>query len=156
MLAGRKLVIVESPGKIKNISAYLGPEYDIEASFGHVRDIPTPSEMPADMKKGPFGKFGIDVDNGFEPYYVVDPDKKKRVSDLKKLLKNADELYLATDDDREGEAIAWHLYEALQPKVPVKRMVFTEITREAIQRAMANTRQIDENLVEAQETRRIL
>jgi len=156
VLAGRKLVIVESPGKIKNISAYLGPEYDIEASFGHVRDIPTPSEMPADMKKGPFGKFGIDVDNGFEPYYVVDPDKKKRVSDLKKLLKNADELYLATDDDREGEAIAWHLYEALQPKVPVKRMVFTEITREAIQRAMANTRQIDENLVEAQETRRIL
>ncbi|MEI2774502.1 MAG: type I DNA topoisomerase [Tetrasphaera sp.] len=155
-MAGRKLVIVESPGKIKNLSAYLGPEYAVEASVGHIRDIPTPSELPADMKKGPFGKFGVNVEQGFEPYYVVDPDKKKKVAELKRLLKNADELYLATDEDREGEAIAWHLRETLAPKVPVKRMVFTEITPEAIRRAVANTRDIDENLVEAQETRRIL
>ncbi len=155
-VAGRKLVIVESPAKIKSISAYLGPEYDVEASIGHIRDLPTPSELPADMKKGPFGKFGVDIDNDFEPYYIVDADKKKKVAELKRLLKNADELYLATDEDREGEAIAWHLREALQPKVPVKRMVFNEITREAIQRAAANTRDIDANLVDAQETRRIL
>jgi len=155
-VAGRKLVIVESPAKIKSISAYLGPEFDVEASIGHIRDIPTPSEMPAEIKKGPFGKFGVDVDNDFEPYYIVDADKKKKVAELKRLLKNADELYLATDEDREGEAIAWHLFEALEPKVPVKRMVFNEITRDAIQRAAANTRQIDTNLVDAQETRRIL
>ncbi len=155
-MAGRKLVIVESPAKIKNISAYLGPEYAVEASIGHIRDIPTPSELPADMKKGPFGKFGVDVDNGFTPYYVVDPDKRKKVAELKRILKDADELYLATDEDREGEAIAWHLKETLNPKVPVRRMVFNEITREAIQRAVANTRDIDTNLVEAQETRRIL
>ncbi|MFN8097695.1 MAG: type I DNA topoisomerase [Dermatophilaceae bacterium] len=155
-MAGRKLVIVESPAKIKNISAYLGPEYAVEASIGHIRDIPTPSELPADMKKGPFGKFGVDVDDGFTPYYVVDPDKRKKVAELKRILKDADELYLATDEDREGEAIAWHLKETLNPKVPVRRMVFNEITREAIQRAVANTRDIDTNLVEAQETRRIL
>ena len=155
-VAGRKLVIVESPNKIKNISAYLGPDFDVEASVGHIRDIPTPSELPAEMKKGPFGKFGVDIDNDFAPYYIVDADKKKKVAELKRLLKNADELYLATDEDREGEAIAWHLFEALQPKVPVKRMVFNEITREAIQRAVANTREIDKDLVDAQETRRIL
>ncbi|GAA1780528.1 type I DNA topoisomerase [Nostocoides veronense] len=155
-MAGRKLVIVESPNKIKNISAYLGPDFDVEASVGHIRDIPTPSEMPAEMKKGPFGKFGVDIENDFAPYYIVDADKKKKVAELKRLLKNADELYLATDEDREGEAIAWHLYEALQPKVPVKRMVFNEITREAIQRAVTNTREIDKDLVDAQETRRIL
>ena len=108
------------------------------------------------MKKGPFGKFGVDVENDFAPYYVVDADKKRKVAELKRLLKDADELYLATDEDREGEAIAWHLYEALQPKVPVKRMVFNEITREAIQRAVANTRDIDQDLVDAQETRRVL
>ena len=155
-VAGRKLVIVESPNKIKNISAYLGPEYAVEASVGHIRDIPTPSELPPEMKKGPFGKFGVDVENDFAPYYVVDADKKRKVAELKRLLKDADELYLATDEDREGEAIAWHLYEALQPKVPVKRMVFNEITREAIQRAVANTRDIDQDLVDAQETRRVL
>src|SRR5690242_16439300 len=112
--------------------------------------------MPAEIKKGPFGRFGVDVDNGFEAYYVVDSDKKKKVSELKRLLKGADELYLATDEDREGEAIAWHLLEVLQPKVPVKRMVFHEITKEAIQRASTNTRDLDTALVDAQETRRIL
>lgn len=153
---GRKLVIVESPAKAKTIAGYLGADWDVEASVGHIRDIPTPSEMPADIKKGPFGRFGVDVDNDFEPYYVVDADKRKKVAELKRLLKNADELYLATDEDREGEAIAWHLLETLQPKVPVKRMVFHEITKEAIQRAAANTRDLDTALVDAQETRRIL
>jgi DNA topoisomerase I len=153
---GRKLVIVESPAKAKTIGGYLGRDWDVEASVGHIRDIPTPSEMPADIKKGPFGRFGVDVDNGFEAYYVVDNDKKKKVSELKRLLKGADELYLATDEDREGEAIAWHLLEVLQPKVPVKRMVFHEITKEAIQRAANSTRDLDVALVDAQETRRIL
>jgi DNA topoisomerase-1 len=152
----RRLVIVESPAKAKTIAGYLGEGYDVEASVGHIRDLPQPSELPSDMKKGPFGKFAVDVDNGFEPYYVVDSDKKKKVAELKRLLKDADELYLATDEDREGEAIAWHLLEALQPKVPVKRMVFHEITREALQRALETTRDIDDRLVDAQETRRIL
>jgi DNA topoisomerase I len=154
--AGRKLVIVESPAKARTIAGYLGKEFDVEASVGHIRDIPTPSEMPAEMKKGPFGKFGIDIDAGFEPYYVVDPDKKKKVGELRRLLKQADELYLATDEDREGEAIAWHLLETLKPTVPVRRMVFHEITREAIQRAASSTRDLDTRLVDAQETRRIL
>ncbi|MGN6610426.1 MAG: type I DNA topoisomerase [Angustibacter sp.] len=152
----RRLVIVESPAKAKTIAGYLGEGYDVEASVGHIRDLPQPSELPSEMKKGPFGKFAVDVDNGFEPYYVVDSDKKKKVAELKRLLKDADELYLATDEDREGEAIAWHLLEALQPKVPVKRMVFHEITREALQRALETTRDIDDRLVDAQETRRIL
>src|SRR4051794_21303267 len=108
------------------------------------------------MKKGPFGKFAVDVDNGFEAFYVVDADKKKKVSELKRALREADELYLATDEDREGEAIAWHLLQVLEPKVPVRRMVFHEITREAIQRALQDTRELDERLVDAQETRRIL
>ena len=153
---GRKLVIVESPAKARTIAGYLGDGFEVEASVGHIRDLPQPSELPADMKKGPFGRFAVDVDNGFTPYYVVDADKKKKVSELKRLLKDADELYLATDEDREGEAIAWHLLEALEPKVPVKRMVFHEITREAIQRALEATREIDTHLVDAQETRRIL
>jgi DNA topoisomerase-1 len=156
MSAGRKLVIVESPAKARTIAGYLGEGYDVEASVGHIRDLPQPSELPADMKKGPFGKFAVDVDNGFAPYYVVDQDKKKKVSELKKLLKDSDELFLATDEDREGEAIAWHLLQELKPKVPVKRMVFHEITPEAIQRALANTRELDDRLVDAQETRRIL
>jgi DNA topoisomerase-1 len=153
---GRKLVIVESPAKAKTIAGYLGGDFDVEASVGHIRDLPNPSELPPDMKKGPFGKFAIDVDNGFEAYYVVDSDKKKKVAELKRLLKQADELYLATDEDREGEAIAWHLLETLEPHVPVKRMVFHEITREAIQRAVTDTRELDTALVDAQETRRIL
>ncbi|WP_256841432.1 type I DNA topoisomerase [Ornithinimicrobium cryptoxanthini] len=156
MAGGRKLVIVESPGKVKSIGEYLGPDYTVDASIGHIRDLPNPSELPPEMKKGPFGKFAINVEDDFEPYYVVDADKKKKVAQLKRELKEADELYLATDEDREGEAIAWHLLQALQPKVPVKRMVFHEITREAIQRAVHNTRDIDIDLVDAQETRRVL
>ncbi len=152
----RKLVIVESPAKARKIQGYLGDDYEVEASVGHIRDLPQPSELPADMKKGPYGKFAVDVDHGFDPYYEVYADKKKKVAELKRALKDADELYLATDEDREGEAIAWHLLEALKPKVPVKRMVFHEITREAIQRALQNTRDLDEHLVDAQETRRIL
>ena len=155
-MPGRKLVIVESPAKARTIAAYLGEGFTVEASVGHIRDLPQPSELPAEMKKGPFGKFAVDVDNGFQPYYVVDPDKRKKVADLKKALKGADELYLATDEDREGEAIAWHLLQELKPKVPVKRMVFHEITREAIQRALASPRDLDDRLVDAQETRRIL
>ncbi|WP_308113473.1 type I DNA topoisomerase [Kineosporia corallincola] len=153
---GRRLVIVESPTKARKIAEYLGPEFDVEASVGHIRDLPQPSELPPEMKKGPFGKFAVDVENGFEAYYVVDADKKKKVTELKRALKEADELYLATDEDREGEAIAWHLLEVLQPKIPVHRMVFHEITREAIRRALEQTRDLDKSLVDAQETRRIL
>jgi DNA topoisomerase-1 len=154
--SGRTLVIVESPAKAKKIAEFLGKNYDVDASVGHIRDLPSPRELPADMKKGPYGKFAVDVDNGFDAYYVVDPDKRKKVAELKRLLKNADELLLATDEDREGEAIAWHLLEVLKPKVPVRRMVFHEITKEAIIRAANDTRQLDTRLVDAQETRRIL
>ena len=156
MAAGTKLVIVESPGKVKSIGEYLGPGYRVDASIGHIRDLPNPSELPPEMKKGPFGRFAIDVDGGFEPYYVVDADKKKKVAELRRALKDADELYLATDEDREGEAIAWHLVQELKPKVPVRRMVFHEITKDAITRALGETRDIDQRLVDAQETRRIL
>ncbi|HEX7537217.1 MAG TPA: type I DNA topoisomerase [Dermatophilaceae bacterium] len=154
--AGRTLVIVESPAKAKKIAEYLGKDYDVDASVGHIRDLPTPRDMPADMKKGPYAKFAVDVDNGFEAYYVVDPDKRKKVAELKRLLKDADQLLLATDEDREGEAIAWHLLEVLKPKVPYRRMVFHEITKEAIIRAANETRELDTRLVDAQETRRIL
>jgi DNA topoisomerase I len=154
--AGRKLVIVESPGKVRSIGEYLGPDYTVDASIGHIRDLPNPSELPQDLKKGPYGKFAINVEADFDPYYVVDADKKKKVAELKRHLKDADELYLATDEDREGEAIAWHLLEVLKPKVPVKRMVFHEITKEAIRRAVNETRDMDMDLVDAQETRRVL
>lgn len=156
MSSGRKLVVVESPAKARTIAGYLGEGYEVQASIGHIRDLPQPSELPAELKKGPLGKFAVDVDNDFEPYYEVYADKKKKVAELKKALKDADELYLATDEDREGEAIAWHLLEALKPKVPVKRMVFHEITKEAINAALENTREVDQRLVDAQETRRIL
>ncbi|WP_432491707.1 type I DNA topoisomerase [Kineococcus gypseus] len=152
----RRLVIVESPSKIDKISTYLGPGYQVEASYGHIRDLPQPSQLPEDVKKTSFGKFAVDVDHGFEPYYVVDDDKKKKVNELKRALKDADELILATDRDREGEAIAWHLVQALEPRVPYRRMVFGEITREAIQQAARELRDIDDRLVDAQETRRIL
>ena len=151
-----KLVIVESPNKVRSIAGYLGDDYEVAASVGHIRDLAQPSELPADMKKGPYGRFAVDVEDGFVPYYVVNPDKRKTVAALRKALKGADELYLATDDDREGEAIAWHLLQVLKPKVPVKRMTFTEITREAVTRALANTRDLDTHRVDAQETRRIL
>jgi DNA topoisomerase I len=154
--SGRALVIVESPAKARTIGGYLGDGFVVEASVGHIRDLPQPSELPPELKKGPLGKFAVDIDNGFEPYYVVDADKKKKVTELRRALKDVDELILATDEDREGEAIAWHLLEELKPKVPVKRMVFHEITREAITRALQSTRDIDDALVDAQETRRIL
>jgi DNA topoisomerase-1 len=153
---GRRLVIVESQTKAKTIKGYLGAGYDVQASVGHIRDLPTPSELPASEKKGRFGKFAVDVDRDFEPYYVVDADKKKKVAELKRALKDADELFLATDEDREGEAIAWHLLQVLEPKVPVHRMVFHEITRDAIRQAVEQTRDLDLDLVDAQETRRIL
>jgi DNA topoisomerase-1 len=152
----KKLVIVESPAKAKTIAQYLGDGYEVQASVGHIRDLVEPKNLPADLKKGSLGKFSVDVENGFEPYYVVSDAKKKTVADLKRALKDADELYLATDEDREGEAIAWHLLQVLKPKVPVKRMVFHEITKEAIQRAQEATRELDTALVDAQETRRIL
>jgi len=152
----KKLVIVESPNKVKSIAQYLGDGYEVMASVGHIRDLIEPKNLPPELKKGSLGKFSVDVDNDFEPYYVVSEQKKKTVADLKRALKTADELLLATDEDREGEAIAWHLIEVLQPKVPVKRMVFHEITREAIEQARDNTRDIDTALVDAQETRRIL
>ncbi|GIT80944.1 DNA topoisomerase 1 [Leifsonia sp. LS1] len=152
----KKLVIVESPNKVKSIAQYLGDGYEVMASVGHIRDLIEPKNLPPELKKGSLGKFSVDVEKDFEPYYVVSDQKKKTVADLKRALKNADELLLATDEDREGEAIAWHLVEVLKPKVPVKRMVFHEITREAIEKARDNTREIDTALVDAQETRRIL
>ena len=156
-MAGKsKLVIVESPTKMKSIAGYLGDGYEVLSSVGHIRDLIDPKSLPADLKKGPLGKFSVDVDNGFEPYYVVSDSKKKTVAELKKALKDADELLLATDEDREGEAIAWHLLQELKPKVPVRRMVFHEITKDAIQSAVNNTRELDTALVDAQETRRIL
>ncbi|GER22454.1 DNA topoisomerase 1 [Zafaria cholistanensis] len=153
---GKKLVIVESPAKSKSIAKYLGEGFEVDASVGHIRDLPQPSDLPAELKKTSVGKFAVDIDKDFEPYYVVYPDKKKRVADLKAKLKDADELYLATDADREGEAIAWHLLQVLQPKVPVHRMAFTEITKEGIARALENVRELDTDLVDAQETRRVL
>jgi DNA topoisomerase I len=154
---GKKLVIVESPAKAKTIAGYLGPDFVVESSVGHIRDLPTSAaEIPAKFKDEPWSRLGVDVEHDFRPLYVVDSRKKKVVSDLKAKLKNADELLLATDEDREGEAIAWHLREVLEPKVPVRRMVFHEITRPAIERALTQTRDIDDCLVDAQETRRIL
>src|SRR5438445_8710949 len=154
---GKKLVIVESPAKAKTIAGYLGKDYMVESSIGHIRDLPNNAgEIPAKYKGEAWARLGVDVDHDFAPLYVVDSRKKKVVADLKAKLKNADELLLATDEDREGEAIAWHLKEVLDPKVPVRRMVFHEITRPAIERALDETRDIDESLVDAQEARRIL
>jgi DNA topoisomerase I len=153
----RRLVIVESPAKAKTIAGYLGPEYEVESSIGHIRDLPErAADVPAALKKEPWARLGVDVEHDFRPLYVVDPDKKKVVAELRKRLRGAEELLLATDEDREGEAIAWHIVDELKPKVPVRRMVFHEITREAIERALAETRDLDVRLVDAQETRRIL
>ncbi|MEV6095597.1 type I DNA topoisomerase [Nocardia sp. NPDC051981] len=150
-------MIVESPTKAKKIAPYLGRGYVVEASVGHIRDLPRgAADVPAKYKGQQWARLGVDVDHDFEPIYVVSPDKKGKVSELKSLLADADELYLATDPDREGEAIAWHLLETLKPKVPVRRMVFHEITEPAIQAAAADTRELDQDLVDAQETRRIL
>jgi DNA topoisomerase-1 len=153
----KPLVIVESPAKAKTIAGFLGNGYMVESSVGHIRDLPSDArDIPAAFKGEPWARLGVDVDNGFKPLYVVVPGKKERVTKLKALLKEASELYLATDEDREGESIAWHLLEVLNPRVPVKRMVFHEITREAIRRAVDNSRDLDRRLVDAQETRRIL
>jgi DNA topoisomerase-1 len=152
----RRLVIVESPAKARTIAGYLGPDFVVESSVGHIRDLPErASEIPKDARAR-YGTLGVAIDEGFEPYYVVDPDKKRIVAELKRKLKEADELLLATDEDREGEAIAWHLLQELRPKVPVRRMVFHEITRPAIESALEHTRDVDERLVDSQETRRIL
>ena len=150
-------MIVESPAKARTISAYLGDDFVVDSSVGHIRDLPTSAkEIPDKLKKEPWARLGVDIEHDFEPLYVVDSDKKSKVSELRKRLADAEELLLATDEDREGEAIAWHLIEVLKPKVPVRRMVFHEITRAAIERALEETRQIDVRLVDAQETRRIL
>ncbi|MBA2465722.1 MAG: type I DNA topoisomerase [Nocardioidaceae bacterium] len=154
---GNKLVIVESPAKAKTIAGYLGSGYVVESSIGHIRDLPqSAADIPAKIKGEPWARLGVDVDHGFTPYYVVSRDKKSHMTKLKGLLKDADELFLATDEDREGEAIAWHLLDELKPKVPVRRMVFHEITKAAILAAVENPRDIDMDLVEAQEARRIL
>jgi DNA topoisomerase-1 len=154
---GKPLVIVESPTKAGKIAGYLGSGYVVEASVGHIRDLPrNAADVPAEHKGASWARLGVDVDNAFEPLYVVSPDRKQQVSRLKQLVKDASEVYLATDEDREGEAIAWHLVDTLKPRVPVRRMVFHEITPEAIARAVANPRELDTALVDAQETRRIL
>ena len=153
-----KLVIVESPAKARTIGGYLGSDYVVESSIGHIRDLPnSAADTPASIKDKPWGRLAVDVDHDFTPYYVVPRDKKSHIAKLKSLLKDADELYLATDEDREGEAIAWHLLDELKPKgIPVHRMVFHEITKPAILEAVANPREINDDLVEAQEARRIL
>ncbi|WP_448625652.1 type I DNA topoisomerase [Geodermatophilus sp. URMC 64] len=154
---GKPLVIVESPTKAGKIAGYLGNGYVVEASVGHIRDLPrNAADVPAEHKGASWARLGVDVDNAFEPLYVVSPDRKQQVSRLRALVKDASEVYLATDEDREGEAIAWHLVDTLKPRVPVRRMVFHEITPEAIARAVANPRDLDTALVDAQETRRIL
>jgi DNA topoisomerase-1 len=154
---GKSLVIVESPAKARTISKFLGSAYQVEASIGHVRDLPAgKKDVPEKYKSEDWAYLGVDVEHNFEPLYIVPSDKKKQVQKLKEALKGAENLYLATDEDREGEAISWHLMELLKPKVPVHRLVFHEITKDAIQHALDSTRQIDSNLVRAQETRRIL
>ncbi|MFD4113375.1 type I DNA topoisomerase [Streptomyces niveus] len=154
--AGRRLVIVESPAKAKTIKGYLGPGYVVEASVGHIRDLPNGAAEVPEKYTGEVRRLGVDVEHDFQPIYVVNADKKAQVRKLKELLADSDELFLATDEDREGEAIAWHLQEVLKPKVPVHRMVFHEITKEAIRAAVANPRQLNKLMVDAQETRRIL
>jgi DNA topoisomerase I len=154
---GKSLVIVESPAKARTISKFLGRDFEVEASIGHIRDLPQGAKEVPDQYKGEdWAYLGVNVEQGFAPIYVIPPDKKKQVAKLRSALKEADQLYLATDEDREGEAISWHLCEVLKPKVPVHRLVFHEITEEAIRQALASPRQIDEGLVKAQETRRIL
>lgn len=155
---GKKLVIVESPAKAKTIAKYLGDDFSVMASVGHIRDLAEAKEIPTEQKKASpsLAKFSIDIENDFTPFYVISAGKNKTVTELKQALKTCDELYLATDEDREGEAIAWHLLQVLKPKVPVRRMVFNEITAKAIAEAKENTRELDENLIQAQETRRVL
>ncbi|HTT87399.1 MAG TPA: DNA topoisomerase, partial [Acidimicrobiales bacterium] len=154
---GRPLVIVESPAKARTIAGMLGPQFVVESSVGHIRDLPRrANEVPAAFKGEGWARLGVDVDNGFKPLYVVAPEKRDVVARLKSAVKEASEVYLATDEDREGESIAWHLSEVLSPQVPVKRMVFHEITPSAIARAVEDWRELDRRLVDAQEARRIL
>src|SRR5215217_8728067 len=151
------LVIVESPAKARTLARFLGNKYRVEASYGHIRDLPeSAAEVPAEIKSKPWGRMGIDTDGDFTPYYVVPADKKKNVTALRAAMKDASELILATDPDREGESISWHLKELLKPKVKVRRIVFHEITEEAVKAALAEAHDVDENLVRAQESRRIL
>ena len=153
----KALVIVESPAKAKKIAGFLGDDYIVKASMGHIRDLPSSAkEIPAELKKESWSTLGVNVDNDFDPLYVISPDRKKLIAELKDSLKKVGELVLATDEDREGESIGWHLVQVLKPSVPVSRMVFSEITKPAILEAIKNTRQLDENLVQAQETRRVV
>ena len=153
----KPLVIVESPAKARTLARLLGDEYRVEASIGHVRDLPdNASEVPAAIKDKPWGRMGVDVDNGFRPYYVVPRDKAARIRDLRAAVKDVSEVLLATDPDREGESISWHLLELLKPTVPVRRIEFHEITEEAVRRAIDEAREIDLQLVDAQESRRIV
>jgi len=153
----KTLVIVESPAKARKIGGYLGDGYIVEASVGHIRDLPQrAADIPKEVKKLAWSKEGVDIENDFAPLYVINPDKRAKVAELKELMKQAGEILLATDEDREGEAIAWHLMEVLQPKIPIKRMVFNEITESAIRAAVENTRDLDYHLIDAQETRRVL
>src|SRR5438105_6900957 len=153
----KTLVIVESPAKARTIERILKEGYEVRASYGHVRDLPeSADEIPEEIKKKKWGRLGVDTDGNFTPYYVVPNDKRKYVQALKAALKGASQVYLATDPDREGESISWHLKEILKPKVPVKRIVFHEITEEAIREAVKGAQEVDENLVRAQESRRIL
>ena len=153
----KRLVIVESPTKARTIEKFLPKDFEVLASYGHVRDLPnSAAEIPADIKKQKWARLGVNVDDSFSPLYIVPSDKEKRVKELKKAVKNASEVYLATDEDREGESISWHLLSVLEPKVPVKRLVFHEITKKAIEESLSHARSIDENMVKAQETRRII
>ena len=152
-----RLVIVESPTKARTIEKFLGKDFEVLASYGHVRDLPNnAAEIPVEVKKQKWSRLGINVDSDFSPLYIIPSDKEKRVNELKRAVKKASEVYLATDEDREGESISWHLLEVLDPKVPVKRLVFHEITKKAIEESLNNAREIDQNLVRAQETRRII
>src|SRR3954453_20618137 len=153
----KTLVIVESPTKARTLERFLGDRYSVKSSFGHVRDLPdSASEVPEEIKKKKWGRIGVDTDGDFKPYYVVLDDKRKNVADLRAALKGASEVMLATDPDREGESISWHLLEVLKPRVPVKRIVFHEITKKAVEQAIAEAHDVDDNLVRAQESRRIL
>src|SRR5829696_2307757 len=153
----KPLVIVESPAKAKTLGRFLGNKYRVEASYGHIRDLPeSAAEVPKEIKEKEWGRLGVDIDSDFTPYYVVPNDKKKQVAHLKTAIKEASELLLATDPDREGESISWHLAQVLKPKVPVRRIVFHEITEEAVREALDHPLEVNENLVRAQESRRIL
>src|SRR5499426_249141 len=156
-MASKPLVIVESPTKAKTLSRFLGTKYRVEASAGHIRDLPeSAAEVPKEIKEKDWGRLGVDVEQDFTPYYVVPSDKRKQVAHLKTAVKDASELLLATDPDREGESISWHLTQVLKPRIPVRRIVFHEITEDAVKEALDNPSDVNENLVRAQESRRIL